>query len=117
MTDDLQQLDGRVRALEVSAKRWRWLATTLCAVVVALVATAFYPARSTQTIDAQRITLRSEGTTVGSFTFPPSRMEMSLDSEGGLRLQYFSQRPELRLVDAAGREVVRLGGATFRLVK
>lgn len=127
MTVDLQQLETRVQSLELTAKRWRVVATTLCMFVVALGVTAFYPTQSVPTIDAQRITLHSEGVTVGTIRIPPSRVEMSLDRGGSLRLQYFAdsiaerpplpQRPELRLLDATGHEVARLGAVAFRLLK
>ncbi|HKS04896.1 MAG TPA: hypothetical protein VJR92_01165 [Gemmatimonadaceae bacterium] len=126
MTVDLQQLESRIRSLESTTKRWRVFATALCAAAVAIAATAFRPMQSAATIDAQRITLRSEGLEVGRLKLPASRMEMSLDRGGSLRLQYFSdsvdgqalsrQRPELRILDANGREVARLGDVAFRLL-
>ena len=126
MTVDLQQLETRVHSLESTAKRWRVVATTLCALVIALAASAFHPLQSAATIDVQRITLRSEGMVVGPIKIPPSRVEMSLDRGGSLRLQYFAdsvegrpplpQRPELRLLDATGREVARLGDVAFKLL-
>jgi hypothetical protein len=127
MFADLEQLDLRVRSLELAAVRWRRTAMILGVAIAALGVTAFKSQQSTAIVDAQRILLRSGETTVGGQRLQSSRVEMSLDAQGGLRMQYFADsgsrslvplRPELRLLDSSGQEIARLGGAAFRpLVK
>ena len=107
MTPTLSDLDRRINKLEMSVRRWRFLTATLSACVLVMLAAAFRQTPLAQSMEAERITLRSSATLGAS---PRTRVDLSTGPSGDLRLQWSGiGTPELRLVDSRGSEIARLG--------
>jgi hypothetical protein len=109
MTPNLSELNDRINKLEMSLRRWRVLTATLCACVLVLLAAAFREAPAAQSLEAERITLRSVATLGAAAR---TRVDLSIGPSGDLRLQWSGMgMPELRLIDFRGNEISRLGPA------
>ena len=107
MTPNLSELNDRINKLEMSVRRWRVLTPTLCACVLVMLAAAFRQSPAPQSLEAERITLRSSAT-LGAR--PRTRVDLSTGPFGDLRLQWSGiGTPELRLLDSRGNEIARLG--------
>lgn len=107
MTPNLSDLDRRINKLEMSLRRWRVLTATLCGCVLVILAAAFRLTPQAQSLEAERITIRSNATLGAA---PRTRVDLSTGPSGDLRLQWSGiGSPELRLVDSRGNEIARLG--------
>ena len=122
MENERSTLERRIANLETAARRWRTAAVVLASLACVLVGSAFYATRTQQNVDAERITLRSSATQQGPFAVPGSRVELSVSLDGGLQLRFLAdsaprhaikQKVELKLLDADGRDVARLGPPGF----
>jgi hypothetical protein len=119
MTSQLATLERRITALETSTRRWRALAVTLGATGLVAIAAAFQQTPVPQSVEAERITLRSARNQRG---LPGTRVELSVAFGGVLQVQFISDSaqwtgistPALQLLDASGREIARLGSPVPR---
>lgn len=116
MTNEFANVERRVAALEHSARRWRMTAVLCATLSVVLVAAGFRVSRPQQAVDAERITLH-RSSAVGA-RFGNQSVELSVGLDGGLQMQFSADSvprgrlvpsAELRLIDATGHEVARLG--------